>query len=312
MSVVTAAWCVGLVATPAVAGEPAKTLQQQARAAPAGALASTAPPPSSPTAFAKPSQPAHPPEAVRVERVPILMYHHVQELTGEPGAVWLRYTVSPTQFAAQLDWLSAHGFQTITTSELVGALRGGAELPTKPVALTFDDGWECCHSVVLPMLRARHMTASFFVYPSGIGAPGYLSWKQLRELCDAGMEIGAHSMSHPSLAAIAPEQANAEITVCRDVLRQNLGVAPSVFAYPFGEYHPGTCEMVQRAGYAGALTTDPGVDQRSDDLLRLKRVLVEYPDKVERFAAVVEPPVKTDIRPATKVAKQGEPKKPAG
>lgn len=222
-------------------------------------------------------------------RAPVLMYHHVQELKGEPARDWLRYTVSPGSFAAQLDWLKTKGYQTVTGAALVRALRGGGErsLPSKPVVLTFDDGWACCFDTVFPALARRGMVGTFFVYPSGVGSPGYVTWGQLAEMRSAGMDIQAHSMTHPHLPALGAGAAREEIERCRAVMGERLGESPTVFAYPFGEYSAEVIAAVRRAGYLGAFSTDMGVEHGQNEAFRLKRVMVTYPDELEVFARAV-------------------------
>jgi len=226
-------------------------------------------------------------------RAPVLMYHHVQELKGEPSTAWLRYTVSPESFGAQLDWLKGQGYETVTGAALVRGLKGigggiaGGRLPGKPVVLTFDDGWACCFETVFPALRGRGMVGTFFVYPSGVGSPGYVTWAQLAEMRSAGMDIQAHSMTHPHLAALALGVAREEIERCRTVMGERLGEPATVFAYPFGEYSAGVIAAVRRAGYEGAFSTDMGVVQGENESFRLRRVMVSYPDDLGVFARVV-------------------------
>ena len=221
-------------------------------------------------------------------RAPVVMYHHVQKLTGDPGKAWLRYTVSPEEFEKQADWLEEHGYQTVTAKRLCEAVSEGAPLPAKPVALTFDDGWACCYTTVFPILRQHEMVATFFVYPAGIGSPGYLTWDNLREMQAAGMDVQAHSVTHPNLKAIAASDALREITRCREQIGEQLGEEPEVFAYPFGEYDAKLMEMVKSAGYLGAFSTDPGTTFDDAGVYKLPRVLVTYTDPIETFAKVVE------------------------
>lgn len=235
--------------------------------------------------------PGSPRESWRLD-APVLMYHHVQELHGEPAPAWLRYTVSPSAFEAQLQWLHESGYQTITAARLVETLRGdpredARSLPPKPVVLTFDDGWACCYDTVFPLLKRRGMTATFFVYPSGVDAPGYVTWAQLREMRSAGMDIQAHSMTHPHLPTIPPADAEREIEKCMAVMTEKMGDAPTVFAYPFGEYSDAVIKAVERAGYEGAYSTDPGIEHSAGDAFKLKRVLVSYPDDLDVFGRVV-------------------------
>lgn len=226
------------------------------------------------------------PPRARALSVPVFMYHHVQTLNGDEGAAWYRYTVSPTEFERQLDWLSANRFTTISAAHLGRALRTGEPLPANPVVLTFDDGWACCYETVFPLLRARGMTATFFIYPSGIDAPAYLTWDQLREMQSNGMDIQAHTLTHPHLPALDVIDVRREIGQCREVIAERLGRAPEILAYPFGEYDGRIEALTRAAGYTSAHTTDPGITHHADRAFRIQRVLVNYGDPVDTFAAL--------------------------
>jgi peptidoglycan/xylan/chitin deacetylase (PgdA/CDA1 family) len=98
---------------------------------------------------------------------------------------------------------------------------------------------------------------------------------QVRELRDAGMEIGAHTRTHPILARCTPEAAAAEIAAGRDDLASILGAAPRLFAYPNGkpgsDYDPSHVAMAKRMGFDAALSTSWGAARAGDDLYQLPR-----------------------------------------
>lgn len=225
---------------------------------------------------------------------PVLMYHHVQTLEGEPGRDWLRYTVSPGVFREHLDWLAREGYGTVTAAELGEMVTGGrtigAAAGKKPVVLTFDDGWACCYDTVFPELVKRGMRGTFFVYPSGIGHPGYMTWEQLREMRAGGMDIQSHTVTHPNLRTMRDEAALQELVVSKRTLESMLGVDSrvSVLAYPFGEYSGRTETLAEQAGYACAFSTDVGVLHTAGDLWRLKRVMVTYTDGIAEFERAVK------------------------
>lgn len=223
--------------------------------------------------------------------VPVVMYHHVQELTGEPGVDWLRYTVSPGSFREQLDWLGSNGYETVTASELGRAVAGGESAASvrqrRAVVLTFDDGWACCYDTVFPELMKRGMRGTFFVYPAGIGSPGYMTWPQLREMRAGGMDVQSHTVTHPNLRTMRDEAALQELVVSKRTLESMLGDGVDVIAYPFGEYNGRTGSLAVQAGYSCAFSTDPGVTHTPGDLWRLKRVMVTYLDGLDVFERTV-------------------------
>lgn len=82
----------------------------------------------------------------------------------------------------------------------------------------------------------------------------YMNWKELTDLHRAGMEIGAHSMTHRSLWTLDAPTARKEIVHSKEVLERRLGIEVTSFSYPFGHYLPDHLETVASAGYCCAVT----------------------------------------------------------
>ena len=87
-----------------------------------------------------------------------------------------------------------------------------------------------------------------------------------------GVTIGAHTVHHPSLPALAPEQLHREVFECRAALERLLGSVVDELAYPFGDVSPGVVDMARAADYRLGVTTDARPVRRSDHPLRLPRV----------------------------------------
>jgi peptidoglycan/xylan/chitin deacetylase (PgdA/CDA1 family) len=107
----------------------------------------------------------------------IVTYHHVQEpdpsYPYDPNVA----DASPVQFRRQMETLARYG-TPIGVDELIRAL-GGAPLPKNPVMVTFDDGYRSCHDVVLPILRAVGVRATFFVATSFISERRLYWWERI-------------------------------------------------------------------------------------------------------------------------------------
>ncbi|MFI8716996.1 poly-beta-1,6-N-acetyl-D-glucosamine N-deacetylase PgaB [Stenotrophomonas sp. NPDC077464] len=138
----------------------------------------------------------------------VLSYHDIRDdvaTKGDPDA----YSVSTQNFAAHLDWLSAHGYHPVSLSQLITASQGGAPLPPKPVLLTFDDGLRSVYSKVFPLLRAYNYPALVAVITDYVDMPAgrqidygyrpftrddFLTWEQLREMQRSGLvELASHT-----------------------------------------------------------------------------------------------------------------------
>jgi peptidoglycan/xylan/chitin deacetylase (PgdA/CDA1 family) len=210
--------------------------------------------------------------------VPVLIYHHVKWLKPSDDAIERGLTVLPTQFASELSYLTSAGYHTITAADLVSFLRGGKNLPARPVVLTFDDGYTDVFQGVYAQLLRRHMRATFFIVPGFLNTPRYLSWKQVEAMAAHGMDVEAHSMSHPDLTIVGPAQLSHEVSASRQELQTRLHRAVRVFAYPYGAFDAQVEAALTRAGFIASFTTQQGWWQSAAQLLTLPRVYVDIDD----------------------------------
>ena len=205
---------------------------------------------------------------------PILEYHMVTE-NPRPGAE--PYAVPPEEFAAQLDYLAAEGYTTITPQEYARARKGKQQLPEKPVILSFDDGYEDNWRVVLPMLEERGMKAVFYMVTNDIGRPGYLTWDNLFELERCGMEIGSHTANHLPLTSLAPAQQRDELRLSKLTLEWKGMKTIYSFSYPNGAYDDGVVAMLAEEEYLTAVTGEAGLNNMETNPYLLHRVNIPPP-----------------------------------
>jgi len=102
-----------------------------------------------------------------------------------------------------------------------------------------------------------------------------LTWDQVREMHAAGIEIGCHTVSHPILSTLPPVRQEEEITRARLRIAEEIGEAPTLFAYPngaAGDYDDATQSILRRTGFAAACTTLRGSNRPGCDLYQLKRI----------------------------------------
>jgi len=85
-----------------------------------------------------------------------------------------------------------------------------------------------------------------------------LRWEDAREMQATGLvEFGAHTVSHPWMEHISPEEARWELERSRDALRQNLGVDRPPFAFPGGSFNATLVEMVKSLGFRSVFQSRP-------------------------------------------------------
>lgn len=242
--------------------------------------APTATPFHTPTPFITPPPPGEP------VAVPILMYHHLKTLAPGASETLRTWTVSPEQFAAQLDYLQTRGFHTITFKQLVDFFDHGAPLPAKPIILTFDDAWIDAYTVAFPELYKRGMVGVFFVPTNYVDAGGelFVNWDQVLEMDRAGMEFGGHTMNHQDLTKTNRVEARRQLGQGKAIIEEKLGHPIVAFSYTFGAFNPQIVAATGAAGYRAAVILCCGYKQQADLRLMLPRIRISYGDSLEEIA----------------------------
>jgi peptidoglycan/xylan/chitin deacetylase (PgdA/CDA1 family) len=189
--------------------------------------------------------------------LPILMYHRIDLLKPTLPAITRRLTVDPSDFAAQMQWLHAHGWHAVTQLQAFDALEHGGSLPPKPIMITFDDGYRDVWGKASAVLARLHMPATAYIITDRISGPdpSFLTWGDLRALERRGIAIGSHTVTHTELTQLDDAQALGELRESRATLEQHLGHPVQWFAYPAGREDARVRKLVVEAGYVLAVTT---------------------------------------------------------
>jgi peptidoglycan/xylan/chitin deacetylase (PgdA/CDA1 family) len=201
------------------------------------------------------------------------LFHPLRGLYVEPGLLE-RHLRELTDAGVNLAGLSAW----IDTPGAAG----------KQAAVTFDDAFLDLRENALPVLVERKVRALTYVVTGHIG--GTNEWDaalgaQLCRLMDradllawqaAGQEIGSHGVSHCHLTRVSRAEARAEIFDSKKQLEDLAGRSVRHFCYPYGDHNDAVRDLVGEAGYETATTTDPGLNDRGTDPLRLRRYLASH------------------------------------
>jgi peptidoglycan/xylan/chitin deacetylase (PgdA/CDA1 family) len=217
-------------------------------------------------------------------RLSILVYHAISDHGEDP--VLADHSVPPARFAEQLDALQSKGWTFVDLDTALAGLRGERPLPHRALLLTFDDGYVDLLSDACPILEQREIPAVVFavagqiggtnVWDNGNGAQPVplLDAAGLRKITASGVEIGAHTTSHPALTEVAAEQLGEELEGAADRI-EALGLPrPRAFSYPFGLWSERLARAVEEAGYEVAFTVERGVVTPEVDLHALPRTAV--------------------------------------
>ena len=203
----------------------------------------------------------------------VLIYHHVSNTM--PAST----SISPEHFVAHLDYLEKNHFNIVPLTDLTEKLRKGEPLPDKTVAITFDDSYADVYTAAYPLLKKRNWPFTFFVNTDAVGTGKiFVTWDQLREMSKNGVTIANHTTKHDHLVRLNKnetvgrfqERIANDLASAQKKIESEIGSAPKIFAYPFGEYSADVKAAVKKAGYI-AFTQQAGVLDSATDLQTLPR-----------------------------------------
>src|SRR5262249_37459064 len=217
-----------------------------------------------------------------------ILCYHIVESPHDP-----RMEISRDVFLEQLRYLEMTGYTVVPLRDIYEYVSGKRpSLPRNAVAITIDDGWRSTYTEAFPELKKRHFPFTVFIYPAIIGKTSYaLTWKQIREMVAAGVDIESHSYSHPFLTRRRnttfddkqyADWLQRELKESKQILEKQTGQTVSFLAYPYGDYDHFLVANVKSAGYEAALTCEYGPVTRGMNPFRLRRVVI---DKQMDFAS---------------------------
>jgi len=218
------------------------------------------------------------------------MYHEIADRHQSTS----RLAVSRRDWADQLRLLHEQRYQAVTTFDLAESLSGDSGFPERVVSLTFDDGYADFYHAALPLLAEYGFRATVFVTTGWVAGgcrtagkepPGpMMSWSQLRDAADSGIEIASHSHSHPQLDRVSATRLGEELRVSKEQIEDRLGIPVRGVAYPFGYFNAKVKEATREAGYDyGCAVTNSLIDC-DFDLFALPRLTVRRSTGIDAFA----------------------------
>lgn len=208
-------------------------------------------------------------------QVIIFCYHRLVDKVRYPGT-----EITPAAFEAQMKELKDRGITVISMQDFLAWKRGEKNIPPRCAVITFDDGWKSQYDVAWPIMKKFGYPFTLFIYCEGVrgGALGggeAITWEQLAEMRDAGVDIQAHSATHQDLreghtimviepggkrtkkkltSAEYEQWLQNEVVGCKQLLEQRLGIKVNCFAVPFGNYNEHVKEVARNAGYEAMFT----------------------------------------------------------
>ncbi|MGN6183720.1 MAG: polysaccharide deacetylase family protein [Thermoanaerobaculia bacterium] len=217
-----------------------------------------------------------------------VLCYHIVEAPAAP-----RMHIDRETFRQHLRYIEMTGYNVIPLRHLYEYVTGQrASIPKNAVVITIDDGWRSTYTEAYPELQKRKFPFTVFVYPNIIGkTANALTWAQIKEMSDAGVDIQSHALTHPFLTkrrhASMDDDKYAvwlrnELAQSKKILEKETGKTVDFIAYPYGDYDDTVAKMAEKTGYNAALTCDFGRVKKGSDPLKMKRFVID--DKMD-FAA---------------------------
>jgi peptidoglycan/xylan/chitin deacetylase (PgdA/CDA1 family) len=201
------------------------------------------------------------------------MYHVIN--SPPPGAPYPGLYVPRGEFLQQMLALKHAGYHPVTLDDLWANWRHGNRLPSKPIVITFDNGYRSQYTNARPVLRSLHWTAVLNTQLSGLPpSQGGLTTAQVRGLLAAGWELDTQGISHADLVTEDGAGLRYQIAHARTMLQHRFHVPVRWFCYPSGQYDSAVIDAVRAAGFVGSTTVVPGWAGRGDDPYALPRLRV--------------------------------------
>ncbi|MFA7821905.1 polysaccharide deacetylase family protein [Aeromonas dhakensis] len=225
-------------------------------------------------------------ETLRRE-MPVIMYHRFIEHESEKGVhgTWMPIAM----FEKHLRLLKWLGYETLTFRDLADkGFIHRLQYGKRYLMITADDGYQDNLTRMLPLLEKYGYKAVVYV----VTGEGYNRWdveqasnpdtrvdlmngEQLKALVASGhVEIGGHTLTHPRLSKLAPEQQAHEIQENKRQLETLLGYPLLSFAYPYGDMDESAKAQAMAAGYRFAVATNSGPRAMHQDPFRIRRIAI--------------------------------------
>jgi peptidoglycan/xylan/chitin deacetylase (PgdA/CDA1 family) len=212
--------------------------------------------------------------AAATDHCVVLQYRHIDDTT--PGGV----SVTPQQFQQHLDYLLENEFQVLDLEDVVTRLKTGAQLPGRCVALSIDGALASAYTEAFPRLVRYDYPLTVFISTAAVdaGFVGQMSWQQMREMQDNGVSFQSLGHAHDHL--IRRESGETledwqqriafDIQIAQSRIEEELGLRPTLFAYPYGEYNEPLQQLIDSMGLTG-FSLQSGALWRQADFTALPR-----------------------------------------
>lgn len=219
------------------------------------------------------------------QTVPVLSYYRLSK--NKPSKI----AITQDDFKAQMKYLKENGYHVITLDQLLGFLDYQEQIPEKSVAITFDDGWISVYDIAFPILKKYGFPATIFIYTDFIGGGKAISWKQIKELSEAGFDIQCKTKTHRNLTVLKTKESfkeyfkslEMEISYPKKLIKKKLNKECKCLAYPYGITNNLVIAMLKKHGYRAAFTVGNRSNPFFIDKYKISRSAIYGKYDIEKF-----------------------------
>ena len=230
-----------------------------------------------PEAFVPSTERSLVPEDVAFD-IPVFVYHRFSD------SRYPTTSIDTALFREHLSIIKEAGFEAVSYSGLRRRI-SSADNMENLCMITIDDGYKTVLRGV-SILQEFEFGATVFVNTSTVGSGDYMGWEDLVSIQKLGIDIGNHTHTHPFLLDSSDREIalRNELEISQTIFRQELGEAPTVFAYPYGEYDPGMFVALAQKGFAMSFAQNSGVFNERSNIQAIPRFpMNDLYGKVDRF-----------------------------
>ncbi len=241
--------------------------------------------------------------------LPVIMYHHITKNKDKAGS----YTVTTEEFEKDIIYIKSKGYTAVTAGDIIDYVYFGKSLPEKPIAITFDDGFESYATLACPILEKHNMKSMIFII--GSAADLYtkvcdhninysnLNWDAVAELMQSPLcEVHSHTYDlhhnekgeRKGMSRLEGESnkdykkaISADLVKLQNLFKEQSLSQPEAIAYPYGAYDDYTTEIIKEIGFKVSFTCEERINRLSykntDSLYNLGRYNRESGIPTERF-----------------------------
>lgn len=208
-------------------------------------------------------------------KIPVLVYHHIRKQQGWSRNSWSwKMTVSPEVFEKHMQWLSEHGYVTVTLDMMVELLQGKRTFPEKPVVITFDDNTLTSYDPGATIMEKYGHIGVYYIVSNRIDNPNIINRERIKDLAERGHDIQSHTITHRALPPLPAVEIEREMRDSKRILEELIGKPVRHVAYPGTAHNPTVRALAKAAGYVTGSVMDPKRATPTTDLHKLPRIMM--------------------------------------